>query len=68
LDAYWFNNVGYDIMSYWLLPVCIFMGCITWPIAKWVFVTFYCETVEEPDFMKEEVKRPDMYESVDLEV
>lgn len=54
-------------MSYLWLPVCIIMGCFTWPFGKWLFVNYYCKTVEEPKFM-EEAKRADMYESVDLEV
>lgn len=53
-------------MSYWLLPVCIIMGICSVFIAKWIFLLFFCETVPEPEFMKDE--RPDMYESVDLEV
>lgn len=54
-------------MSYWWLPVCILMGCITWPVAIWVLNTFYCKTVSEQEFM-EEAKRADMYESVDVEI
>jgi len=64
-----------SIMSYWLLPVCIIMGCFTWPAAKWVIVNYYCKTVPEPDFMeKDQVKArridvsKDMGQIINIEV
>lgn len=41
-------------MSYWWLPVCIIMGVIAIFVAKWVFLLFFCKTVEEPDFMEKD--------------
>ena len=65
MDAYWFNNLEDDIMSMGLLVASIIlMGCGAGLVI--VMAPFLFKTVEEPEFMKEE--RPDMYESVDLEV
>lgn len=47
-----------------LVASIILMGCGAGLVI--VMAPFLFKTVEEPEFMKEE--RPDMYESVDLEV